>query len=151
MIRNRVAKLAGVTIRDQVAVTGLASADGRVTGVVLDSGETLTADLTVDCSGRGSRSDRWLADLGLPAPERVEVKAGVSYSTRTYRRRPGDLLEGVAFIVLPTPPGQTRIGLVMPIEDDRWLIGLGGWHLDNPPTDPESFEALSRAAGPGDS
>jgi 2-polyprenyl-6-methoxyphenol hydroxylase-like FAD-dependent oxidoreductase len=145
VIRNRVAKLAGVTIRDQVAVTGLASADGRVTGVVLDNGETLTADLTVDCSGRGSRSDRWLADLGLPAPERVEVKAGVSYSTRTYRRRPGDLPDGVAFIVLPEPPGETMIGLVMPIEDDRWLIGLGGWHLDNPPTDPESFEAFVRA------
>jgi 2-polyprenyl-6-methoxyphenol hydroxylase-like FAD-dependent oxidoreductase len=44
VIRNRVAKLAGVTIRDQVAVTGLASAGGRVTGVVLDSGETLAAD-----------------------------------------------------------------------------------------------------------
>ena len=145
VIRNRVGKLAGVTIRDQVAVTGLAGDGGRVTGVVLDTGETLTADLVVDCSGRGSRSDRWLGDLGLPAPEQVEVKAGVSYSTRIYRRRPGDLPEGEAFIVLPTPPGQTRLALVMPIEDDRWLIGLGGWHLDNPPTDRESFEAFVRA------
>jgi 2-polyprenyl-6-methoxyphenol hydroxylase-like FAD-dependent oxidoreductase len=145
VIRNRVAKLAGVTIRDQVAVTGLAGADGRVTGVVLDTGETLTADLIVDCSGRGSRSDRWLADLGFPAPEQVEVKAGVAYSTRMFRRRPGDLSDGEAFITLPTPPGETRLGLVMPIEDDRWLIGLGGWHLDNPPTDPESFEAFVRA------
>jgi 2-polyprenyl-6-methoxyphenol hydroxylase-like FAD-dependent oxidoreductase len=145
VIRNRVGELAGVTIRDQVAVTGLAGADGRVTGVVLDTGETLTADLVVDCSGRGSRSDRWLAELGFPAPERVEVKAGVGYSTRTYRRRPGDLPDCEVFIALPTPPGETMIGLVMPIEDDRWLVGLAGWHLDNPPADPESFEAFARA------
>jgi len=145
VIRKRVAKLAGVTIRDQVAVTGLASEDGRITGVVLDTGETLTADLTVDCSGRSGSSDRWLADQGLPVPERVEVKAGVAYSTRTFRRRPGDLPEGVAFIVLPTPPEETKIALVMPVEDDRWLIGLGGWHLDNPPTDPASFEAFVRS------
>jgi 2-polyprenyl-6-methoxyphenol hydroxylase-like FAD-dependent oxidoreductase len=73
LVRERVRKLAGVTIRDEVAVSGLAGADGTVTGVVLDSGETIEADLVVDCSGRGARSDRWLQELGLPAPDPVEI------------------------------------------------------------------------------
>jgi 2-polyprenyl-6-methoxyphenol hydroxylase-like FAD-dependent oxidoreductase len=145
LVRDRVAKYPGVTIRDQVAVTGLDSADGRVTGVVLDTGETLPADLVVDCSGRGSRSDRWLSALDFPAPEQVEIKVGVAYTTRLYRRRPGDLTDWKALFTLPAPPHEQRTGLVLPLEGDRWLITVGGWHIDSPPTDVASFEAFARS------
>ncbi|MFI6073601.1 FAD-dependent oxidoreductase [Actinoplanes sp. NPDC051343] len=145
LVRARVVVLPGVEIRDETAVSGLAGADGRVTGVVLDSGETLAADLVVDCSGRGARSDRWLAALGLPAPEQVEIKVGVSYSTRVYRRRPGDLPGWQAAFTLPTAPAEKATGLAVPIEGDRWLIGMGGWHLADPPTDPAAFEAAARS------
>jgi 2-polyprenyl-6-methoxyphenol hydroxylase-like FAD-dependent oxidoreductase len=64
LVRARLEALPGVSIRDRVTVSALAGADGTVTGVVLDSGETIAADLIVDCSGRGSRSDRWLIMLG---------------------------------------------------------------------------------------
>ncbi|HEX8928912.1 MAG TPA: FAD-dependent oxidoreductase, partial [Actinomycetota bacterium] len=74
LLRGRVAALPGVAIRDEVAVSGLTGSKGTVTGVVLDTGETLDADLVVDCTGRGARSDRWLATLGYPAPEQLEVK-----------------------------------------------------------------------------
>jgi 2-polyprenyl-6-methoxyphenol hydroxylase-like FAD-dependent oxidoreductase len=145
LVRERVVKLPGVTLREQVAVSALQGADGRVTGVVLDTGDTLAADLVVDCSGRGSRSDRWLADLGLPAPEQVEIKVGVAYVTRTYRRRPGDLPGWQAIFTLPTAPRERMAGLVLPLEGDRWLVGLGGWHIETPPGDVESFEATARA------
>jgi 2-polyprenyl-6-methoxyphenol hydroxylase-like FAD-dependent oxidoreductase len=145
VIRGRVAALPGVEIRDQVAISALAGSDGTVTGVVLDSGETLSADLVVDCSGRGSRSDRWLAALGLPAPELVEIKIGVSYSTRTYRRRPGDLPGWQAAFTLPTAPQEKMSGLVLPIEGDRWLITVGGWHLPEPPADVAAFESHAKA------
>ncbi|MFI7541586.1 FAD-dependent oxidoreductase [Actinoplanes sp. NPDC049599] len=82
VLRDRVAAEPAVTIRDGVAVTALTGTADAVTGVVLDTGETLAADVVVDCSGRGSRSDRWLAGLGLPAPRQLEVKVGVGYSTR---------------------------------------------------------------------
>ncbi|GIE95723.1 FAD-dependent oxidoreductase [Paractinoplanes rishiriensis] len=145
-VRARVAKLGGVAFRDQIAVSGLAGADGAVTGVVLDTGETLEAAIVVDCTGRGSRSDRWLGALALPVPEQVEVKVGVSYSTRIYRRRPGDLPEPwKAAFVLPTPPGERMSGVAMPIEGDRWLVGIGGWHLPDPPADEASFVACARA------
>src|SRR4051794_26052084 len=62
-VRRRVVAAPGVTVRDGVTATSLAGTAGRVTGVVLDDGETLDADLVVDASGRGSRSDRWLRAL----------------------------------------------------------------------------------------
>ncbi len=139
-VRRRVAALPGVMIRDRCAVQRLTSAGDRVTGVVLEGGETVAADLVVDCSGRGSRSGRWLAELGYPAPETLEVKVGVGYGTRLYRREPGRGLGGAAgAFVLPTAPAENRVGLVLPIEGDRWLVSLGGWHLDDLPADEDSF------------
>lgn len=146
LIRARVVREPGVTIRDQVAVsalTGSAEA-GRATGVVLDTGETLSADLVVDCTGRGARSDRWLAALGQPAPEQVEIKANVAYASRIHPRRPGDMPGWQAAFTLPTPPHETMTGLALPIEDDRWLISIGGWHITDPPADAAAFEARAR-------
>jgi 2-polyprenyl-6-methoxyphenol hydroxylase-like FAD-dependent oxidoreductase len=144
-VRRRVAALPNVTVRGAVAASGLTSEGRRVTGAVLDDGEVLPADLVVDCSGRGSRSDRWLSALGLPAPEVVEVKVGIRYATRLYRRKPGDLADGVGVFVLPTAPEERRVGLILPIEEDRWLVGLGGWHGDQAPTDPDGFLAHARS------
>ena len=140
VVRARVERLAGVVIRDQVAVSALAGSAGVVTGVVLDTGETLDADLVVDSTGRGARSDRWLAALGLPTPEHLEVKVGVAYTSRLYRRRPGDLPGWQAVFTLPTAPEERMMGLAMPVEGDRWLAAIGGWHVDEPPADATSFE-----------
>ena len=144
VLRRRVVELPGVTVRDGVAVAGLTGSAGGVTGVVLDTGETLGAALVVDCSGRGARSDRWLAALGLPTPDQVEIKVGVSYSTRLYRRKPDDLPGWRAVFTLPTAPAQKMSGVALPVEGDRWLVSIGGWHLTDPPTDVAAFERCAR-------
>ena len=140
LVRARLAGDPAVAIRDQVAVSGLAGSDGRVTGVVLDTGETLDAALVVDCTGRGSRSDRWLTALDVPVPEQEEIKIGVTYATRIYRRRPGELPGWLAALTLPTPPREKLVAVALPVEGDRWLVGVGAWHLAEPPTDVETFE-----------
>ena len=127
-----------------MAVAGLTGGD-RVTGVILDDRSTLDADLVVDCTGRSSRSDRWLADLGFPAPEQVEIKVSVAYTTRIYRRSPGELEGMLGALVLPEPPHEQRAGLVLPIEGDRWLVAMGGWHIDPPPSDVPEFTAYARS------
>ncbi|MCP3805040.1 FAD-dependent monooxygenase [Allokutzneria sp. A3M-2-11 16] len=144
-LRRRVSALPNVTLRDEVSVAGVTNEGHRVTGVTLDDGEVLPADLVVDCSGRGSRSDRWLAPLGLPGPTALDVKIGVSYATRLYRRKPGDLADdALGLAVLPAPPEQTRAASVLPIEDDRWIVTLGGWHGDTAPTDDDGFLRFAR-------
>jgi 2-polyprenyl-6-methoxyphenol hydroxylase-like FAD-dependent oxidoreductase len=146
VVRGHVATRPGVTIRDRVAVTGLAGSGERITGVVLDTGQRLDADLVVDASGRGSRSDRWLAALGLPTPAHTEIKIGVTYTTRLYRRRGADDLDGwQAAFVLPTPPQENRHGVALPIEADRWIVTVGGWHIDTPPVTAAEFTAFAHS------
>jgi len=137
-LRERVRKLANVTIRTGTAVSALTGSDGQVSTVVLDGAETVAADLVVDCSGRGSRSNRWLGALGFPPPEAAEVKVNVGYVSRLYRRKPGDLDVCAAFIQ-PTPPHEKKIGAALLIENDTWLVSVGGWHGDYPKPDEESF------------
>jgi 2-polyprenyl-6-methoxyphenol hydroxylase-like FAD-dependent oxidoreductase len=145
VVRAHVSRRPGVCIRDGVAVAGLAGGGDRITGVVLDTGETLGADLVVDASGRGSRSDRWLAARGFPPPAKTEIKVGVTYTTRLYRRRAGDLDGWQATVVLPTPPGENRYGTVLPIEGDRWIVTVGGWHIDAPPASAAEFAAYAHS------
>lgn len=142
---RRVRALPNVEIRDGLAVAGLTGVGGRVTGVQTDGGEAIGSELVVDCSGRGSRSDRWLAALGFPAPRTEEVKVGVGYSTRLLRRRPGDLDDAAAVFVLPSAPHQKRAGLILPIEGDRWLMSMGGWHGDFPVGGEPAFREHARS------
>ncbi|WP_432841633.1 NAD(P)/FAD-dependent oxidoreductase [Dactylosporangium sp. CA-092794] len=120
------------------AVSALTGSGDRIGGVRLDDGRTLDADLVVDASGRGSRSDRWLADLGWAVPALEEVKVYVGYVSRLYRRTPGDLGVPAAF-VQPTPPAGKRIGAALAVEDDRWLVSVGGWHGEYPAADETGF------------
>jgi deazaflavin-dependent oxidoreductase (nitroreductase family) len=145
ILRERVAKLLPVVIREGVAVTALTGTPDSVTGVVLDSGEHVAADLVVDCSGRGGRSDRWLTDLGVPTPDRLDVKIGLGYATRLYRRGSDDLPGWKGIVILPAAPDEYTTGVAFPIEDDRWLVSLVGWHIEDLPGDDASFAAAVKA------
>jgi 2-polyprenyl-6-methoxyphenol hydroxylase-like FAD-dependent oxidoreductase len=143
-MRERVGKLSNVEMREGVAVSGLTGDAGRVSGVTLDGSTTVDAALVVDCTGRGSRSDRWLQALGCATPEVTEVVVGVGYASRLVRRTDTDLADAKAIFVLPDPPHETRAGLVLPIEGDRWIVSLGGWHGDFP-ADDAGFLAHARS------
>jgi len=145
VIRGRVSREPNVTIRDETSVDALAGSGERVTGVVLGTGETVPADLVVDCSGRGGRSDKWMAALDLPVPRQVEIKIGVGYATRFYKRRPGELAGWQGAIVVPEAPHERRIGLVLPVEGDRWLVSVGGWHIDPVPSDVAAVEEYAKS------
>jgi 2-polyprenyl-6-methoxyphenol hydroxylase-like FAD-dependent oxidoreductase len=142
-IRRRVAGLPGVEFLDGTAVAALVGGDGRVTGVRRDDGETMDTDLVVDCTGKASPSNRWLAALGFPVPRVSEVAIGLGYATRLYRRSPGDLADARAVLVLPSPPDEVRAGVALQIEGDRWIISLAGWH-DGFPRDQEAFDRYAR-------
>jgi deazaflavin-dependent oxidoreductase (nitroreductase family) len=145
VLRERVAKLPPVVIHEGAAVTALAGTPDVVTGVLLATGEHITAELVVDCTGRAGRSDRWMTDLGLPVPEQIDIKIGLGYATRLFRRGSDDLDGWKGIVTLPTPPRESTVGVAFPIENDRWLVGLIGWHADDLPGDDASFTAAVRA------
>lgn len=150
-IRQQVIELPNVRIIDQAHVTGLQSdIEGRrVTGAhVRVTGEplvTYTADLVVDAGGRASKSPAWLEELGYKPPETDEVWVDLGYTTRTFKRRAGELGGDIVAIIAPKPPHQTRVGFMLALEGDRWMVSLSGWLGDHAPTDPEGFLAFAKS------
>jgi 2-polyprenyl-6-methoxyphenol hydroxylase-like FAD-dependent oxidoreductase len=152
-LRARVRALPGVEFRGPIEVLGLtATADGsRVTGVrLLPPGaggadraeETLTADLVVDASGRGSRTPIWLEEWGYPRPAEEQVRVDVTYVTRVYRREPHHL-EGLSGALTNAVPGLPRAGIVAAQEDGCYAVALSGMLGEEPPTDDEGMAAFA--------
>jgi 2-polyprenyl-6-methoxyphenol hydroxylase-like FAD-dependent oxidoreductase len=150
-VRRRVTALRNVRVRDECDVVGFGADDrGSISGVrVRPRGpggvpELLSANLTVDASGRGSRTPEWIAALGYDRPRESTVKIGLGYATRIYARPP-EGREWKAIIVFGHPPTSKRHGVVFPLEGERWLITLGGLVNDHPPTDEERFAEFARS------
>jgi flavin-dependent dehydrogenase len=139
-------------VLDRHSVTGLLSDDGgkRISGVTVkrhDVGAAerkLDADLVVDASGRGSRAPAWLRDMGYERPEEERIEIEVGYTTRVYRSRPDDLA-GVKFVIIEPTPGRERsIGAMFRMEDDRWIVTLGGWLGEHAPKDEAGFVEFAK-------
>ncbi|MFJ5520646.1 NAD(P)/FAD-dependent oxidoreductase [Streptomyces griseoluteus] len=149
--RERVLADPRITLRQDTTVARLAGDAARVTGVhlrtsVRDTEECLAADLVVDASGRGSRAPHWLEELGLPAVPERRVDAGVVYATRVFKApAPGFPLVNVQANPA-TAPG--RGGIILPVEDGRWIVTLSGTRGGEPTGDPDAF--IDFALGLGD-
>lgn len=161
LVRQRTLARPNISLRDNTAVKSLVTTPDRVRviGVAVESRggstprqaqesahtETISADLVVDATGRGSRTSQWLADLGYTAPAESEVRIDVGYATRLYRRDPNDPNGRDWLLSTPEAPAESRFGGIFPIEGDRWILSIGGWAGDHAPTDEEGFNAFVRS------
>ena len=145
-VRRRLLALPNVRAIEHCVVRGLVSDPARrsVTGVRtrVETGPeaTLSADLVVDATGRGSSSAAWLEALGYAPPAIEEVEIGISYMTRTYRRRPTDLDGKLAIVVAGSAPNW-RSGAMLAQEGDSWIVSAGGFLGDDAPGDDQGFLA----------
>jgi 2-polyprenyl-6-methoxyphenol hydroxylase-like FAD-dependent oxidoreductase len=145
-LRRRLLALPNVRAIDNCAVQGLANdpARRRVTGVRARVGgrpeEIFNSDLVVDATGRGSSSAAWLQELGYQPPASEKVKVGISYMTRTYRRRPNDLDGKLGVVVAGSAPNW-RNGVILAQERHRWIVSTGGFLGDDAPDDDKGFLA----------
>lgn len=173
VIRRYAERLAGVTFRPDAFVSELIIAPGapaRVTGVRLEDGEEIAADVVVDGAGRTSTAMEQLAGAGVAIPETSE-SAGVIYFTRHYRLRAGMSepprggpaangdLGYLKFGVFPADNGCFSVTLCLPeIEEEmrkavvdpatfdaicNQLPGVAAWIA------PERAEGVSRVFGMG--
>jgi 2-polyprenyl-6-methoxyphenol hydroxylase-like FAD-dependent oxidoreductase len=141
-----------IAVRTGVEVGGLEVAGGRVVGVGLrprgaaptEPAERLTADIVVDASGRRSHAPDWLAAAGFARPRESHVDANLAYATRTYRRGSDDLSGWDAIFLQAQPPHTTRMGVMFPVEGDRWMVTVAGTNGDVPPTDEQGFLDFAR-------
>jgi flavin-dependent dehydrogenase len=145
-VRSRVEKIDNVELRTGVHAENLTATPDkqRVTGVMLEGGETVDASLVLDCSGRSGRSLPWVEALGFGLPEVVEVGINMRYTTRTYKKNPSFDPGWKLAIVIGGPP-DSRLGVCFPMEGDRWMVTLAGFHGEFAPDDDAGFLAYARS------
>lgn len=151
LIRERVLALPNVELLDNTSVKKLISSEDRqrITGVNIELNELgknmdLPADLVVDVTGRGSRTPKWLEEMGYTAPPTSEVNVNVAYATRIYKRDPSDSRSNTWMLHTPMAPQEMRFGGMFPIEGDRWILTVGGWHGDHVGCDEAAFNQFVR-------
>ena len=126
-IAHVAASTRGVTIRRGVAIRGLATGasarDGivHVTGVELEDGATVEADLVVAATGRRSPLGRWLTEAGAKAPFESVEDSGFIYYGRYGRSSTGEQLlrapnlsdfGSIGLLALPADDGTVGMGVI---------------------------------------
>lgn len=162
VVRTAVLRDTGITVH-RAQATGLLGDARRVLGVRLspvaggefdpgllaghglrlagDGGEgELDADFVVDASGRGTRVVRWLEALGIHGIHEENLDSGLVNATRVYRVPEGARNWPLTLIQANPYTGRPgRSGMIVPIENDQWMVSLGGSRGSEPPKDPDGF------------
>ena len=152
VVRGRVLTEARITVRQATDAVGLLGGHDRVTGVKVRSRETgqaddIEADFVVDATGHGSDAIAWLTDLGLPAPAEQHIDPQVFYSSRIYQAPPtvGDDFPEINIMSDPTRTDYVKAGVLVPIENNQWIVTLVGTRDHQPPTDETGFGQYARS------
>ncbi|MFE4972395.1 FAD-dependent oxidoreductase [Kitasatospora sp. NPDC056651] len=99
----------------------------------------IPAELVVDAAGRSSSVPKWLTELGCrPVPEE-RVDAGVAYASRIFHRPAGSDLGNRAVYLQTKAPDGPRMGVLLPVEGDRWIVSLAGMRGAEPATGEAGF------------
>ena len=154
-IRARVRQSPVISLMGGCRVQGLLWGGGKaqlpeVRGVRFESGgeaHELLADLVVDAGGRGSGLLGWLAAEGCAPPPKESLAIDLVYVSRVYRQpaaasSPPRDWKGLAVHPLPDSP---RGGILLPLDDRRWIVTLFGYAGAHPGSTPEDFLAFTRS------
>jgi 2-polyprenyl-6-methoxyphenol hydroxylase-like FAD-dependent oxidoreductase len=145
-VRTRLQAHPNVTIRGDVVVDGfdLDPTGSRVVAVRLAAGDPpMACDLVVDASGRQAHSLAWLEALGYPQPQVSRVGIDMRYVTQELRRSDLPHRDWKMAGVIDERVAK-RVGMALPIEDDRWLVVFGGCHGEVAPIDDNQRLAYAR-------
>ncbi|GAA2151019.1 hypothetical protein GCM10009760_46000 [Kitasatospora kazusensis] len=146
-VLDRVRGESSIEFLEGTEVTGLLGTARALTGVrVRERGQNpgeareIPAELVVDASGRSSALPSWLAELGCrPVPEE-RVDAGVAYASRLFHRPPGLELDYSALYLQTKGPEAPRLGVLLPVEGDRWIVSVGGMRGAEPEPGEAGFD-----------
>ena len=117
----------------------------HVTGIRLDSGETLPADLVVDAMGRRSPLPRWLSDASIGPMHEESEDSGFIYYGRYFRS--GDGTTPQPFGPLLAPMGSFSI-LTLPADNGTWaltIVASSGDQVLKRMRDPDLWNAVIEA------
>ena len=149
-VRRRVEQHANIAIREHCRACDLvASPDGaKISGIRFENsggrGETLSADIVVDASGRGNLTFGFLEALARPRPEETNIGVDITYATAVFAA-PDRAPSGWKAVATFASPAEGGLGgIMLPLEQNRWIVTLVGRHGENPPGDREGFVAYAQ-------
>jgi 2-polyprenyl-6-methoxyphenol hydroxylase-like FAD-dependent oxidoreductase len=151
--RRRVERLPNVRLRSRCRARSLeAYGAGRAAAVVgvrcedaQGRSETVSADLVVDATGRGSLTCDLLAAVGLPQPEATVIGVDIGYATAVFAVPDHAATDWKAVLTMPQQPESSRGALLLPLEGgERWMVSVGGRYGEKPPGDVEGFLDFAR-------
>jgi 2-polyprenyl-6-methoxyphenol hydroxylase-like FAD-dependent oxidoreductase len=148
-LRRRVRALRNVVIRDRCRILELlSSADRRsITGArcegIEGSRETVSADLIVDASARGTLTLAALDALGLARPRETSVGVNIGYATAAFEI-PEQRPDWKAVLTFPSAPSESRCGFLLPVEGNRWMVCIAEMQCPRPPLDLAEFLDAAR-------
>jgi 2-polyprenyl-6-methoxyphenol hydroxylase-like FAD-dependent oxidoreductase len=150
-VRRRVESRANITLRQRCRVQEVLGSptDEAVTAVRFENGngtsETITADLVVDASGRGAPTLSLLQSIGRPLPEETTIGIDLGYATSIFFIPDDAPTDWKGVMTFGQAPQNSRGGVIFPLEDNRWMVTIGGRHSDVPPGDEEGFLTYAKA------
>ena len=149
--RRRLECEPNIEFRPRTRVTELTASphSGSVAGVRFEDTRgrpgRLAADLVVDASGRASPTLHFLDAIDSAKPAAIEIGIDQAYATAVFET-PEDAPTDWRFVVhAPTPPGSSRLGIIMPMEGRRWSVSLCVNHGETPPGDIDGFMAFAKS------
>lgn len=141
-IRRRVEALPNVTFRYRARATDILGDSHNASGVRLESGETISADLVIDALGRGGRTLEWLETLGYARPAENTVRCDLAYTSVFIRPRDPSVFKDVGFFAINV--ARMRAAGLVRLEHDTWVASVSGSYGDYPPHDLPGFMAFAR-------
>jgi 2-polyprenyl-6-methoxyphenol hydroxylase-like FAD-dependent oxidoreductase len=126
LLRQRLSHYGNVALRPNARVSALTGHAWQITGVRLDSGQELPADLVVDASGRSSDVPRMLRRFGLKPPSEERVKMELRCTSCVVTRKAQHLEGRDGYVYTPTAP-VPRGGSALALGEDRYLVTLIGY------------------------
>jgi 2-polyprenyl-6-methoxyphenol hydroxylase-like FAD-dependent oxidoreductase/ketosteroid isomerase-like protein len=137
-VRQRVKAIPNVTFLEGHDVLGLMTTSdltrvtgARVSGHAEDHETTLSADLVVDATGRGSRTPVFLEQLGYGRPAEDELVVQLAYACQLLRSTPSAVREHM--VAMFPEPGRPRMFGFARYENDTCMLAVGTMAGAEPP------------------
>jgi len=152
VVRQQVKGIANVAIRDRTSVDSLIIENGSLVGLRASDGDgerIELADLFVLASGRNNFHEAALMKAGLGPVPATKLAIAVHYTTGRFAKPPRFKGESNFIICFPKPP-ETALGLLSPVENDEWVVTLGGRFDQRAPTDLAGFRDYASSLAASD-
>ncbi len=142
---KRVKGMANVKfITGKVSCLCLSESKRAITGVSINGGEMLSADLVVDASGVGGVFSKWLRKNDIVSIEEDSFPIHIFYST-VHFKKPQQYLSVDENILIVPEAGVSNIGgSLLDIENDTWCVSLHGRDGEAVPTTMSEWRSAIR-------